>query len=278
MYRTQAEDTTIEAEQILFQLIGNIPVETRIMQYHRASIQSQQIWWDLFKQHNNFTNKQLKREYINLKIGAQYCSINKLVDIDFMIASEIDLAITLGEKLDNLNIPYYLGGGLASSFWGERRQTEDADIAVILEPYKVEELVSALSNEFYLSETAIDDAMRGRANTFNVIHLASVIKADIYPIKQSNNFEMSAMSRRKQVQLFSTNKTIYIASAEDIILQKLRWYNIANNHSEKQWRDILGVLKARRKELDYDYLKHWGNQLNVSPELERAIDQTTLPG
>lgn len=107
MYRTQAEDTTIEAEQILFQLIGNIPVETRIMQYHRASIQSQQIWWDLFKQHNNFTNKQLKREYINLKFGAQYCSINKLVDIDFMIASEIDLAITLGEKLDGLNIPYY---------------------------------------------------------------------------------------------------------------------------------------------------------------------------
>lgn len=102
-----------------------------------------------------------------------------------------------------------IGGGLASSFWGERRQTEDADIAVILEPYKVEELVSALSNEFYLSETAIDDAMRGRANTFNVIHLASVIKADIYPIKQSNNFEMSAMSRRKQVQLFSTNKTKY---------------------------------------------------------------------
>ncbi|NEP84892.1 MAG: hypothetical protein F6K39_46400, partial [Okeania sp. SIO3B3] len=139
MYKTQAADTTIEAEKIWFELIGKMPIETRIMQHHRASIQSQQIWWDLFKQqHNNLTNKQLKIEYIKLKLGEEYCSINKLIDRDFMIVSEIDLAVTLGEILDNLNIPYYLGGGLASSFWGERRQTEDADIAVILEPEKVQ--------------------------------------------------------------------------------------------------------------------------------------------
>ncbi|NEP80989.1 MAG: hypothetical protein F6K39_24205 [Okeania sp. SIO3B3] len=277
VYRTQAEDTTIEAERIFFNLIGNLSIETRIMQYHRASIQSQQIWWDLFKQDNNITNKQLKREYINLRLGKEYCSVNKLVDIDFMIASEIDLAVTLGEIFDNLNILYYLGGGLASSFWGERRQTADADIVVILEPEKVQELIAALSIEFYISETAIDDVMRSRTNSFNVIHTASVIKADIYPINQSNDFDLSAMSRRKQVQPFSTNNSIYIASAEDIILQKLRWYKLTKNQSEKQWRDILGVLKARRNELNYNYLKHWSNQLNVSPELEKAIDQATLP-
>ncbi|NEP78362.1 MAG: hypothetical protein F6K17_37880 [Okeania sp. SIO3C4] len=63
------------------------------------------------------------------------------------------------------------------------------------------------------------------------------------------------MSRQKQAQLFYTNKTIYIASPEDITLQKLMWYNIAKNHFEKQWREILGVLKARRKELDYPIIK-----------------------
>ncbi|NES08033.1 MAG: hypothetical protein F6K22_37795 [Okeania sp. SIO2F4] len=73
--------------------------------------------------------------------------------------------------------------------------------------------------------------MRGRTNSFNVIHTASVIKADIYPIKESNDFDLSAMSRRKQVELFSTNKFIYIVSPEDIILQKLRWYKIADNYS-----------------------------------------------
>ncbi len=60
-----------------------------------------------------------------------------------MIVYEIYLAVIIGEILDNLNIPYYLGGGLASSFWGERRQTEDADIAVILEPEKVQQLIAA---------------------------------------------------------------------------------------------------------------------------------------
>ena len=114
------------------------------MQHHRASIQSQEIWWDLFKQqHDNLTNKQLKLEYIKLKLGEKYGSINKLIDTDFMIASEIDLTVKLGEILDDLNIPYYLSGGMASSFWGERRQTEDADIAIILEPDKVEQLITA---------------------------------------------------------------------------------------------------------------------------------------
>lgn len=277
MYKTQATDTTIEAEKIWFELIAKMPIETRIMQHHRASIQSQEIWWDLFKQqHDNLTNKQLKLEYIKLKLGEQYCSINKLINTDFMIASEIDLAVMLGEILDNLNIPYYLSGGLASSFWGERRQTEDADIAIILEPDKVEQLITALSTKFYLSETAINDAMRGFINAFNVIHLASVIKANIYPIKQSNNFEISAMSRRIKVQLFSTNKNIYIISHEDIILHKLRWYKIADNYSQKQWRDILGVIKARRKILDFDYLRLWSHRLKLTPELEKAVDETTL--
>jgi len=277
MYKTQAADTTIEAEKIWFELIGKMPIETRIMQYHRASIQSQQIWWSLFKeQHDNLTNKQLKIEYIKLKLGEKYCSINKLIDTDFMIVSEIDLAVTIGEILDNLNIPYYLGDRLASSFWGERRQTEDADIAVILELEKVQELIAALSTEFYVSEIAIDDAMNGRTNSFNVIHTASVIKADIYPIQQSNDFEFSAMSRRKQVELFSTNKFIYIVSPEDIVLQKLRWYKIADNYSQKQWRDILGVLKARRKILDFDYLRLWSDYLKLTPELEKAFDETDL--
>ncbi|NES04315.1 MAG: hypothetical protein F6K22_16650 [Okeania sp. SIO2F4] len=116
------------------------------MQYHRASIQPQQIWWDLFRQQqDNLTNKQLKIEYIKFKLGEEYCSINRLIDTDFMIVSEIYLAVTLAEILDNLNIPYYLGCGIASSFWGERRQTEDVDIAVILELEKIQQLITALS-------------------------------------------------------------------------------------------------------------------------------------
>ncbi len=98
----------------------------------------------------------------------------------------------------------------------------------------------------------------------------------IYPIKQSNDFEFSAMSRRRQVQLFSTNQPIYITSPEDIVLQKLRWYKIADNYSQKQWRDILGVLKARRKILDFEYLRLWSDYLKLTPELEKALDETNL--
>ncbi|MEB3342323.1 hypothetical protein [Okeania sp.] len=50
MYKTQATDITIEAEKSWFELIGKMPIETRIIQDHKASIHSQEIWWDLFKQ------------------------------------------------------------------------------------------------------------------------------------------------------------------------------------------------------------------------------------
>lgn len=277
MYKTQAQDTTIEADKILFELLGNIPVETRILQHHKASIQSQEIWWNLFKQdHSHLSIQELKKEYIQFKLGREYLSINQLINKDFIIISEVDLAVKLGKILEDLSIPYYLGGGLASSFWGERRQTEDVDFAVVLKPEKVQELIAALSTEFYVSDTAIDDAVKGHANTFNVIHTTSVIKADIYPVRHNNQFELSAMSRRKRVQVSSLNQTIYISSPEDIILQKLRWYKIAGNFFQKQWRDILGVLKARRKILDFEYFKLWGDYLKLTSELEKALDEIDL--
>ena len=227
---------------------------------------------------SHLSEKELKKDYVRLKLGEHYCSIDRLMDREFAIASEIDLAVSLGEILDNLEIPYYLGVGLASSFWGERRQTEDADIAVILEPDKVQQLIADLSTDFYVSDTAIDDAMSDRASSFNVIHMASVIKADIYPINTTNTLALEAMSRRKQVRLFSEDKSIYLASAEDIVLQKLRGYKIADNYSEKQWRDILGVLKARGQQLDFDYLKLWSDRLQLTPELEQALDESGLAG
>jgi hypothetical protein len=44
--------------------------------------------------------------------------------------------------------------------------------------------------------------------------------------------------------------------------------------SDRQWRDILGVLKTRAGELDLDYLQKWANELKVSDLLERALGES----
>lgn len=70
--------------------------------------------------------------------------------------------------------------------------------------------------------------------------------------------------------------TEYIYSAEDIILQKLRWYRMGMGISDKQWRDLLGVLKVQALRLDFEYLQQWGRNLELDDLLERALLQAGL--
>jgi hypothetical protein len=43
--------------------------------------------------------------------------------------------------------------------------------------------------------------------------------------------------------------------------------------SDRQWRDIIGVLKTRVGELDLEYLRQWAVELHVSDLLERAMKE-----
>lgn len=45
--------------------------------------------------------------------------------------------------------------------------------------------------------------------------------------------------------------------------------------SDRQWRDVLGVLKTKTGKLDLDYLHKWAKELKVSDLLERALKEST---
>ena len=64
---------------------------------------------------------------------------------------------------------------------------------------------------------------------------------------------------------------IAIASAEDIILEKLRWFRLGEEVSERQWRDVVDVIKVQDDSLDLVYLRQWATALGVSDLLERAL-------
>jgi hypothetical protein len=67
-----------------------------------------------------------------------------------------------------------------------------------------------------------------------------------------------------------------VATPEDTILAKLEWYRIGEEVSERQWRDVLGIIKVQGNNLDLAYLHQWAKELKVSDLLERALNESVL--
>ncbi|MHC4155047.1 MAG: hypothetical protein ACYST6_09020 [Planctomycetota bacterium] len=175
--------------------------------------------------------------------------------------------------LDSLHIPYAIGGSMASSIYGTVRFTQDADITV--EPFDnvAGMLFEILGGRYYLSREAMFEALK-RRTSFNVIHLASAFKIDVF-VSKGTPFEKELMLRRKQLRLSeSIEKSFSVVSPEDIILLKLRWYLDGGSTSDRQWADVLDVLTVQAEKLDLRYLKKWGVSLRVNELLEKAIAQT----
>ncbi|MBD2577281.1 hypothetical protein [Oscillatoria sp. FACHB-1406] len=89
----------------------------------------------------------------------------------------------------------------------------------------------------------------------------------------SSEFEQLKFSRRQTIGIPGRG-FLYFASPEDVILNKLLWGQASQ--SEKQWRDVLGILKIQTTHLDVDYLCDWGERLGVSSNLLQAFEQAGL--
>jgi hypothetical protein len=83
------------------------------------------------------------------------------------------------------------------------------------------------------------------------------------------------MERRQRITLAGMGGgELSVATAEDTILQKLAWFRLGGGASERQWNDILGVLKVRRGKLDLPYLEHWAAELELGDLLHRALEES----
>ncbi len=175
--------------------------------------------------------------------------------------------------LEQLHIAYAIGGSMASSIYGRVRFTQDADITV--EPFEnlAEKLLEMLKPGYYVSKDAMYQALR-RKSSFNVIHLESAFKIDVF-IRKSTAFEKQLMLRRRSLRLSdSLEKSFSVVSPEDIILLKLQWYHTSGRSSERQWDDVLGVLTIQAERLDLKYLKKWAGILGTDELLEKAISES----
>jgi hypothetical protein len=184
--------------------------------------------------------------------------------------TRITLLVT--RTLERLGIPYAVGGSLASSLHGVMRSTLDVDIVADMGLEHVQPLVDALSKEFYADDEMMKDAIEHHSS-FNLIHYETAFKVDMF-IRKPRAFDQMQLERRKtSVIATDPEESIYVTSPEDTILAKLEWYRMGGEVSDRQWRDISGVVSAREDELDLDYLRKWAKELKVIDLLERALNE-----
>ena len=184
----------------------------------------------------------------------------------------IEVTIRVTQILEKLNIPYLIGGSLASTLYGMVRTTQDSDIVAEMQLEHLVPFVTTLRDEFYMDEEMIAESIQ-RHSSFNIIHRESMFKVDVF-IPHPRPFLQSQLARaQKQTFQFENEVSANFCGPEDTILAKLEWYRLGGEVSERQWRDILGVLKTRASKLDLGYLRKWANDLKVSDLLEHALKE-----
>jgi hypothetical protein len=177
----------------------------------------------------------------------------------------ISIAVHIAGILEELGIRYVIGGSVASSVLGEPRSTLDLDLMVEIDERSARLLVVRLQPDFYAEEEDAIDAVR-RGSSFNAIHYATSMKVDFFPAEP---FAKRQLDRRRALQVRSDAPLLYFYSAEDLIVRKLMWFRGGGETAIRQWRDVVGILKAAGSTLDRDYLR--------TAAEERGVDDLLMP-
>jgi len=190
-----------------------------------------------------------------------------------MLSDPLLVVATIARVFDDLGIRYLVGGSLASSIYGVPRATQDVDLVADLRPEAVQAVHDRLAGTFYVDADMMQDAIARRAS-FNVIHLETMFKADVF-IMRGDSWSREEMTRARSEEFEGADGPVVVrfASPEDTLLHKLVWYKLGNEISDRQWSDILGVLKVQAGSLDDVYLDRWAPLLDIDHLLSRARKQ-----
>ncbi len=272
-YKPQSDDTSIDADVLQMKQWRRFPI------WKKA--QSVSNWTQgccrlclagIKQQYPTYTPTQRRREFVRRRLGEEWVDLSSSLGIqgEIMIGDPIALALQVAEIFTRLDIPYLVGGSVASSLLGEPRATLDLDVVADLKISQVDAFIAAVEADFYVSADAVIEAISYQSS-FNLIHLETNEKVDIFILKPQPLSQSEMERRQRQIVTENPPQYLYLPTPEDIILQKLIWYQLGGRQSERQWRDLLGVLKVQGETLNFQYLWHWAEPLSLSELLGQAV-------
>lgn len=191
---------------------------------------------------------------------------------DGVLPESIQVTLVVVRLLEKIGVRYAIGGSLASAIHGIVRSTMDVDIVAEMKTRHVRPFVEGLGESFYADESRILEAVK-RCGSFNVIDQSTVFKIDVF-VARDQLFEISQIERRESVPLTDvSDERAFVSSAEDVVLAKLLWYRKGGDVSDRQWNDVLGVVRVQSDNLNREYLTEMAGRLEIEDLLQRAFEE-----
>ena len=148
----------------------------------------------------------------------------------------------LANELERLKIPYFVGGSHASSARGVGRPTIDTDLVAGIHASKIGALSAAPGADWYTDPAQMAEAI-ARGRSFNLIHMSTEDKFAIFPVTHKFHVTQLQRATRETLEVAGERVECPVATAEDILLAKLQWYGSGGELSERQWEDIMGIIR-----------------------------------
>jgi hypothetical protein len=178
--------------------------------------------------------------------------------------AEPELFLLFVRPFNRAGIRYMVTGSVAAIFYGEPRLTHDVDFVAFLNEADIQGLVTTFQpNDYYLPplETIATEVQRQHRGHFNIIHVESGFKADVYPTGRD---PLNAWGFRRRRRVEFEGETVVLAPPEYVIVRKLEYYR--EGGSEKHVRDIRSMLAISGNQLDREALSEWIGLCGVQSE------------
>lgn len=188
-----------------------------------------------------------------------------------MAKSFSEFANTIIIALEELKIPYAIGGSVASSAYGAYRTTNDIDISIQMPMEQAEAFINTMVGlGYYAYIDAILDAFIWKT-PFNVIDSTSGLKVDFFLVAPTPLEQSVLLRSRRVVYDSTTGNSAVLYSPEDVILYKLQYF--AEGKMPKHPRDMLTMLEVRQNSIDLEYISAWASQLGLEAIWNEILDE-----
>lgn len=279
--RTQSVDTHPEAERVMIELIRRAPMSKR---FQLVQSLTQSAFWATMhawqERHREASEQEAAVHVLSYSYGPDLAKLVQaaLERREGWHLQPIDLlAVMLPVRctLEDLHLPYYLGGSIASSLHGMQQLAQDIDLVVDLGEQTLPSLFTVLRQHYLFNEGEARKAVRARTS-FPLIHLDSLMKVDVV-LPKLEAFDTFMRQLIRCSTLDEHSPPIPLASATEMLLFKVQRYQRDERsrtdgmQDDAEWNDILGMLKVQGPNLDLPLLEEWAGTLGMTDTWQRAL-------